>query len=115
MHRGDAASVSGGSAAAAPAGPRLLGSVVHRAGAASARRRLLVAEDVVDVVLPPAPARGPDRLSGSHRGVVDRTLGAGVALVVVLALLDVVTLDEPEVLERASPCVPDRHLGSDSA
>src|SRR5205823_580353 len=42
-------------------------------------------------------------------GVVEGHLAAGIALVV-LALLDVIALYEAEVLERASPCVPDRHL-----
>jgi hypothetical protein len=113
VHRRDPSAVARGGAAAAAARPWLLRGVVGRSDAA-ATRRFLVAEDVVDVVVPPAPARRSDGLTRSDGGVVERPLAAGIALVV-LALLDVVALDEAEVLECASPCIPDRHLASDSA
>jgi hypothetical protein len=73
---------------------------------------LVLAEDVVDVVgAPPPAARASGRrgLAGCDRGVVEGHLLAGVALVDVLAFLDVVALNEAEVLQRASPCVSKGH------
>src|SRR5215204_4096211 len=115
VHRGDTAAVSAGRAAPATPRGRFLHRVVHLAYPAATRSGLLVAEDVVDVVVAGAAARSaPNGLPRRYGRVVERQVRARVALVV-LALLDVVALDEAEVLERASPCVSDRHLGSDSA
>src|SRR3954454_6355944 len=63
-----------------------------------------------------SPATGGGATDGLARrhARVESHLTPCVALVV-LALLDVITLNEAEVLQRASPCVSNRHLGSDSA
>src|SRR5215207_6764530 len=97
------------------AAPRLglLGGVIDRATSPASRGGLVVAEDVVNVLLATTAAtRGRAARGLARRDArVERHLAAGVALVV-LALLDVVTLNEAEVLECASPCVPDSHFGS---
>src|SRR5215208_2675826 len=102
VHRGDASAVARGSttAASAAARLRLLSGVLHRANESAARRRLIVPEDVVDVLFSSAAAPAPGALDRFPRrgSLIERHLAAGVALVV-LALLDVVALNEAEVLK----------------
>src|SRR5262249_44783158 len=107
VHGGDAGAAAvprRGPAATATARRGLLGGVVHRTDPAATGRGLVVAEDVVDVVLAAtAPRRhAADGLARRHGSLVERHLAARVALVVI-ALLDVIALNEAEVLERASP------------